>query len=77
MWIFKRNVLEKIWPESDDMPLSEELKILAIKNPNIKFEEYYIPYKTRIGESKLFPIKHGIKNMLYLFKLKKKIKNEY
>ncbi len=74
MWIFKRNVLEKIWPESNDMPLSEELKILAATHPAIKFEEYYISYKPRIGESKLFPLKHGLKNMLYLFKLKKKIK---
>lgn len=72
MWMFKKSILEKIWPESDDMPLSEEIKILAALNPNIKFAEYYIPYRPRVGESKLFPIKHGIKNLIYLFKLKLK-----
>lgn len=76
MWVFKKSVFEKIWPESDDMPLSEEFKILAILHPQIKFEEYYIPYRPRIGESKLFPLKHGLKNLLYLFKLKKKLTKE-
>lgn len=74
MWVFKKSVLNKIWPKSDDMPLSEEIKILAVIHPEIKFEEYYIPYRPRIGESKLFPIKHGIKNLLYLFKLKMNLK---
>lgn len=55
------------------MPLSEEIKILVNLHPDIKFEEYYIPYKPRIGESKLFPIKHGFKNLFYLFKLKRKL----
>jgi len=76
MWIFKKSVLDKIFPKSDDMPLSEEFKILACLHPEIKFEEYYIPYYPRIGESKLFPFRHGLKNLLYLFQLKKKIKND-
>lgn len=74
MWVFKKSILEKIWPESDDMPLSEELKILAALHPDIKFYEYYIPYRPRLGKSKLFPLKHGLKNLFYLFKLKMNLK---
>ncbi len=70
MWVFKKSVLNKIKLESDDMPLSEEIKIRVSKNKELRFEEYPIPYYERIGESKLFPLKHGIINLLYLLKLR-------
>ena len=70
MWVFRREVLEKISLESIDMPLSEEIKIKAIKHPYIKFEEYQIPYYERVGASKLIPLRHGIINLNYLFKLR-------
>lgn len=70
MWVFKKEVLDKIKLESTDMPLSEEIKVRAIKHPDIKFEEYSIPYYERIGPSKLFPVKHGLINLHYLFKLR-------
>lgn len=71
MMIFKKDILKKINLESGDMPLSQELKIKTIL-AGFKFAEINIPYYSREGESKLFPIKHGIKNTLYLFKLKSK-----
>ena len=73
MWVFRRSALEKIFPESDDMPLSEEIKIRAILHPEVSFKEFYIPYRPRVGESKLSPLKHGFKNLFYLFSLKKRI----
>ncbi len=70
MWIFRRSILTKIKLVSDDMPLSEEIKIKALHNRTIKFVEYSIPYYERVGESKLFPLKHGIINLAYLLRLR-------
>lgn len=74
MWIFKKKIFDDISLESDDMPLSQELKIRVATNPKFKFTEYYIPYYPRSGESKLFPIKHGLMNFKALFKLRKQIR---
>ncbi len=69
MMIFKKDILKNIKIESDDMPLSEELKIKTILK-GYKFAETHIDYYPREGESKLFPLKHGIINSLFLFKIK-------
>ncbi|MEO0119169.1 MAG: glycosyltransferase, partial [candidate division WOR-3 bacterium] len=69
MMIFKKEILKKINLESGDMPLSQELKIKAWLT-GFKYGEINIPYYPREGESKLFPLKHGIKNTTHLFKLK-------
>ncbi|MBA4320197.1 MAG: hypothetical protein C0412_17505, partial [Flavobacterium sp.] len=70
MWVFKKEVLDKIPLIGKSMPLSEEIKIRASKHPDIKFAEYAIDYRERFGDSKLFPLKHGIINLLFLFKLR-------
>ncbi len=69
MMIFKKEILKKINLESGDMPLSEELKIKTIL-AGFKYGEINIDYYPREGESKLFPLKHGIKNTLFLIKLR-------
>lgn len=74
MWVFKKEILNKITLESDGMPMSEEIKIKAAVNPEIKFSEFNIDYKERIGDSKLMPIRDGFRNLIYLFKLRRKIK---
>lgn len=73
MWVFKREILNKITLESDGMPMSEEIKIKAAVNPEIKFSEFNIGYKERIGDSKLMPIRDGFRNLIYLFKLRRRI----
>lgn len=73
MWIFKRSILDDTTLESDDMPLSEELKIKVARNPKYRFAEYHIPYYPRGGESKLFPMRHGFMNLGFLFKLRLKL----
>lgn len=75
MWIFKRSIFDHITLTSDDMPLSQELKIRVATNSKLKFKEVHIPYYPRTGESKLFPIKHGIKNFLALFQLRAQLRN--
>lgn len=70
MWVFRRSVLQKMNLVSNNMALSEEIKIKALVHPGIVFEEFHIPYYERIGISKLFPLKHGVLNLLFLFWLR-------
>lgn len=69
MWVFKRSCLEKMRIESDGMPLSEEIKIEAIKR-KLRFKEVHIPYHERYGEKKIKKFRDGIHNMWFLFYLR-------
>jgi len=68
MWIFRRSVLDHMVLESDGMAFSEEIKIEAIRNPEIQFAEISILYSSRLGEIKLNPWRDGINNLLFLLK---------
>ena len=70
MWIFRREVLDRIQPESDGMALSQELKILAFTHPEIRCLEMPIYYGDRVGESKLNLWKDGFGNLIALGKLR-------
>ena len=68
MWIFRRSILKEMVLESDSMAFSEEIKIEALRNPNIQFAEISILYSSRLGEIKLNPWRDGINNLLFLVK---------
>ncbi len=70
MWVFHRDVLKQIALESGGMPFSEEIKLKVISHPRLRFGEYHINYSERIGETKLFPMKDGVENLFFLFKLR-------
>ncbi len=70
MWIFRSEAYHKFKPESDGMPLSEEIKIKASRSRDVRFAEYHIDYHPRVGEVKLEMWKDGLENLLYLFKLR-------
>ena len=70
MWVFKRTVLPLLRIESDGMPFSEEIKVEAIKHKQVKFSEYHVPYRDRIGVVKLQKWRDGFENLVYLFKLR-------
>lgn len=70
MWVFKKKILDVLSLNSFDMPLSQEIKLRAIKHPHIKFGEFHVDYRERTGESKLVPLKHGLKNLIFLLKLR-------
>ena len=71
MVLFKRNLLARIEPESDDVPFVQELKIRAARDKTIRFAEYTIPCRPRTGgQSKVFPIRHGIKLLAALLVLR-------
>lgn len=70
MWVFKKQIFKFIFPKSDGMPLSQEIKILALRHRNIIFFETNIGYATRIGEVKLDKWRDGFNNLIFLFKLR-------
>jgi glycosyltransferase involved in cell wall biosynthesis len=68
MWVFRRNVLEKMKLTSDGMAFSEEIKIEAITKKEIGFREIFISYSQRLGEIKLMPWRDGFHNLVFLFR---------
>jgi len=70
MWIFRSPLYKELAPKSDGMPFSEEIKIRAIRHPNVSFGEYHIRYHPRIGEAKLNKWRDGFRNLWYLVKLR-------
>ena len=68
MWVFRRSVLDHLTLVSNGMSFSEEIKIEAIRNPAIRFGEFHIDLRERIGKTKLYPWKDGVKNLWFLLK---------
>jgi dolichol-phosphate hexosyltransferase len=66
MWVFRRSILDQIRLTADGMAFSEEIKIEAIVNPNIRFGEISIVYSSRTGETKLNPWRDGVQNLWFL-----------
>ncbi len=66
MWVFRRDILPHLRLRSGGMPFSEEIKLDVIDR-GFRFGEYHIDYSERIGETKLYPWKDGVENLLYLF----------
>lgn len=67
MWVFKKNFLKEIKLKSNGMPLSEEIKMEAVLNKEIKFKEFGIGYYERTGKTKLNAFHDGWVNLKYLF----------
>jgi glycosyltransferase involved in cell wall biosynthesis len=68
MWIFRRDVLNKMHLTSDGMAFSEEIKIEAILHKDIGFREMFINYSQRVGEKKLRPWRDGCINTMFLIR---------
>ena len=66
MWVFRRRILEQMKLESDGMAFSEEIKIEALKNRQVRFREISIQYSSRLGEIKLNPWRDGLHNLWFL-----------
>jgi glycosyltransferase involved in cell wall biosynthesis len=72
MWIMKKRFIDSINLKSDGMSLSEEIKIIAFTF--FKSAEVDGRYYKRIGEAKLNTLKHGWRNITYLFHYRKHLK---
>jgi dolichol-phosphate hexosyltransferase len=72
MWIMTRNFVSRIRLSSDDMSLSEEIKIIAFKFFNSA--EINGRYSERIGLAKLSVYKDGFKNLKFLIDYRKRLR---
>ncbi len=70
MWVFRRACLQHMTLHSDSWNFSEEIKLQAWVNLRSKFAEYKIPYRERLGETKLVPWKVGLQNVAYLMAMR-------
>lgn len=70
MWVFRRACLQHMTLHSDSWNFSEEIKLQAWVNLRAKFGEYKIPYRERLGETKLVPWKVGLQNVAYLMAMR-------
>lgn len=68
MWVFRSKILSKLKLTSDGMPLSEEIKIEAIRAKDVAFAEYHVNYHPRVGEVKLERWRDGFRNLAFLFR---------
>jgi glycosyltransferase involved in cell wall biosynthesis len=68
MWVFRSEVYPRLNVTSDGMPLSEEIKIEAIRHRDVKFGEYNVNYHPRVGEVKLDKWRDGFRNLWFLVK---------
>lgn len=66
MWVFRKNILPLMRLESVGMAFSNEIKIEAFQHPQIRAIEAPIHYRERIGESKLYPFRDGLRMVNYL-----------
>jgi glycosyltransferase involved in cell wall biosynthesis len=72
MWIMKKAFANQINLVSDDMCLSEEIKIIAFEY--FRAKELPGHYSERTGSAKLATLRHGWVNFRYLFSYRKLIK---
>jgi len=68
MWVFRSSVYPKLRVKSDGMAFSEEIKIEAIRHREVRFGEYNVDYRPRVGEVKLDKWRDGFRNLFFLVK---------
>jgi glycosyltransferase involved in cell wall biosynthesis len=68
MWVFRSAVYPKLRVKSDGMAFSEEIKIEAIRHRDVRFGEYNVDYRPRVGEVKLDKWRDGFRNLFFLVK---------
>lgn len=65
MWVFRREVLQRLQLESDGTTFSQEIKLRALLG-KVRFGQVPIPYYQRLGTSKLRPLRDGTADLLWL-----------
>lgn len=68
MWIFRQSVKNKLALTMGDWNLSPQIKLNAALHPEIRFTEYSIKQKIRLGETKQNYFKTGFSHALWIFK---------
>jgi len=70
MWVFRKEILGKMFLTSPGMEFTQEIKIEAYRR-GVKCLEVPIHYRKRKGETKLKPFRDGIRNLVFMAKSKR------
>jgi dolichol-phosphate hexosyltransferase len=76
MWIFRREILDRLRLTQDGMAFSEEIKIEVLLR-GLRFEETAIHYSERWGAPKLSSWRDGARNMMFLFQKRFEVSREH
>ena len=68
MWLFRKDLLDRMKCRSDGMAFSQELKLEAIHFCNCRWREVPIKYSVRVGQLKLSGWRDGFGNLLALIR---------
>jgi len=68
MWVFRQTIKNDLKLTMGDWNLSPQIKLNAIKNPNIRFAEYAIKQRLRKGITKQNYFKTGFNHAFWIFK---------
>ena len=66
MWIFRKDLLNRLRLRSDGMAFSEEIKLGACYFAKCRWREVPIKYRRRIGDAKICAWRDGVQNLLFL-----------
>ncbi len=75
MWIFRREILDRLHLAQDGMAFSEELKLEVLLH-GLRLEEVPIHYSERWGAPKLSSWRDGTRNLLFLFRKRAQVSRE-
>jgi len=67
MWVFRREVKDKLALTMGEWNLSPQIKLNAMRHPEIAFSEYSIAQHQRLGESKQAHYKTGFQHLWWIF----------
>jgi len=68
MWLFRRELLDRMVLRANSMAFSEEIKLEACYFIKSRWKEVPIRYRARLGKSKLRKWRDGLGNLCYLIK---------
>jgi glycosyltransferase involved in cell wall biosynthesis len=68
MWVFRKEVKNKLNLTMGDWNLSPQIKINAAKHPKIRFSEFSIAQHQRLGESHQAHYKTGFSHLWWIFR---------
>ena len=68
MWVFKKQVKNKLGLTKGDWNLSPQIKLNAVRHPSISFSEYSIAQHQRLGTSHQKYFKTGLSHAIWIFK---------
>jgi len=70
MWLFRKDLLNRLRLRSDGMAFSEEIKLGACHFAKCRWREVPIEYRARVGDAKVRAWRDGVQNLFFLARMR-------